>query len=308
MASTRTTYAYIEKFEQQSVGWDMGTPLDTIDQGISVHYNLASEAISAFELVGFDPASDNQIRLAQVASTHKVASGIALAAIEAGESGQWLSRGFVQNAGWSFTKGDIVYLTTTAGGLAVAGTTHVATSGDQLILQPVGIATSATRVFFDFTRRATFPYTIPADGYTVVSGTVAESFASVSGPGSIRKLNVTSGGGVIVFGFRLPGWFRAIPAIAGVWGFRIGYLATSTGTIDVTNIYDGAGNSGDPAISAGTSTSWANLDVDWDDMAGISGISYGAGDSVYVEVTTATEAVDMEAVPALRFDPMPLLF
>lgn len=306
MPSTFTTYANLEKFEDRSVGWDFGNNLDTIDQGIGVH-NLTNSSggdINAFQPVAFDTATDNTIKAADLtAAGDSLADGLTLAQITDGASGQVLTRGFVNNALWSWTRGDVLYLNT-AGGVGLRGSTTIVeqTSGEELVMQPVGIATSANRAYFDFSRRPGYPYTINSDGYTVSSGSAPESFASVSGPGSIRKLAMAAGA-VVVFGFRLPGWFQAIPNITGIWGFRIGYL-TASGSLDITNIYDGAGNSGDPGVSPGSSATWANLDCDWDQMAGVAGISFGAGDSVYVELTASTATVDVEVVPALRFEPL----
>jgi len=305
MASTYTTYANLEKFEDRAVGWDNGANMDKVDQGISLHNMTASENLTAFDLVTFDTAGANTVRQAQVtAAGDELADGIVPAAISSAATGTVLTRGFATNGSWAWTRGDVLYLTTTAGGLAVRGTTHIAesTAGEEIIIQPVGIATSATRAFFDFTRRPGHPYTIASNGYTVSAGSAPETFGSVTGPGSIRRLTAAVGASV-VFGFRLPGWFRAFPNISGIWGFRLWYKAAATGTIDIDQIYNGNNGAADPGISAGTSTSWAALDLDWNTITD-SGLSFVAGDSVYIRVTVATAAVEMEVVPALRFEPI----
>lgn len=305
MSSTFTKYAYLEKHEDRSVGWNLGTNLDTVDQGLNVHVmtNGAGSDVTAFAPVKLHASTSNVFNVVEPATGP--AFGLLLSTVADGATGQVLTRGFAENNSWAWSVGDVLYLS----GSTIGKRTdlmHVAQSGDSLFMQPVGIATSAIRAWFNFERWGIMPYTLPAVGYVVSAGSATESFKAITGPGNAHVL--TSSSATVIYTFVLPGWFKAIPNISGIWGFRIRYIAAATGTIDVGTMYDGQNHSGDPGISAGTSTTWANLDVNWNQIAGISGWAPAATGSIHVAVTVATASVDFEVMPRLRFEPSPTMF
>lgn len=306
MASTFTTFANLERFESRSIGWDFGANLDTIDQGISVHLlaNNSGGDISAFQAVKYMTGTDNSFEAVTISTGR--AFGILLETTADGDNGHVLTRGMVENESWSFTKGDVIYLDTSGGFSVRTDLAHVSSSGYELYMQPVGVALSATRVFFNFTPFNPLPYCITASAYHVSAGSVTVKFASITGPGTIYYLQSNSA--TVDFMFRLPPWFYAMPDMAGIWGFRIRYQCAATGTLDVTNVYDGNNHSGDPGITAGTSTSWTTLDVNWDKFNDVASWGPSAGGHVIVACALATANVDIDPFPQLRFEPKPTLF
>jgi len=66
-----------------------------------------------------------------------------LATIAADAAGAFLALGFVRNDGWTWTVGGLIYLSTTAGGM-----TQTAPSGTDDVIQVVGVATHADRMYF----------------------------------------------------------------------------------------------------------------------------------------------------------------
>lgn len=317
--TTNTTFARLSKPDAYQVGWAdlINANLDTIDQGISVFKltNAHGGTVPAYGAVKFG-TSAGQFVGAVLTTTGIPCDGIALADSINGEVVSILSRGFVENSGWAFTIGDIIYLTSTTlatgvGSFLTRASLAYAIEGavdSTLLMQPVGIAVSPTRVYFDFNRfRQLSPYVIPASKYFQTSGTaVTESIKSIAGPGFAHV--ITSGGAAdIVYSFILPPWFRAMPDIAGVWGFRINYKLTS-GSIDVTQVYDGNNHNADPGVANGSSTSWTNFDVDWDKFNDVSGWAPAVGKQVMVKVNVSATGADLEVAPFLRFEPIPTIF
>lgn len=67
-----------------------------------------------------------------------------LATIANDASGAFLLHGFVRNDGWNWTVGGLIYLSTTAGGM-----TQTAPSGTDDVIQILGVATHADRMYFN---------------------------------------------------------------------------------------------------------------------------------------------------------------
>ncbi len=90
-----------------------------------------------------------------IASTGKILKGdadaiatagavvMALATIATDASGDFLLHGFVRNDAWSWTPGNILYLSTTSGAV-----TATQPSGTDDVIQILGIATHADRMYF----------------------------------------------------------------------------------------------------------------------------------------------------------------
>lgn len=69
---------------------------------------------------------------------------MALASISTGNTGSFLLHGIARNDAWNWTVGGLVYLSTTAGAL-----TQTAPSGTDDVIQILGVATHADRIYFN---------------------------------------------------------------------------------------------------------------------------------------------------------------
>lgn len=316
MSSTYSTFAKLEKHEDRSIGWQLGTNFDTIDQGINVCVltNGQGSDIRSHQPVRFNTSALG-FKGAILAAGSPLADGILLGDTAAGAAGQVLTRGFVENSNWTFTLGDIVYLLsdTLDGGITGAfglrGTTHcvVGSPDDILFMQPCGIAMSATRVYFDFNRfRPLAPYVVPASSYIATAGAVTASIASVAAGTGFQHILTTTGATDVVYTFVVPPWYRAMPNIASVWGFRIWYKI-ATGTIDVTAVYDGTSHTADPGVGTANSTTWASFDVNWDKFFAVSGWAPTPGKQILVKVACSAGSAVLEVAPRLRFEPLPTM-
>ena len=318
MSSSFTTYANLEMPEDYAVGWGTAfrASFASIDLGIRGSYFQAvyGETVAAYDLVAWDTVA-NKVVKAHVATTPKPAIGIAPVAVTSGQSGAVFTKGWLENDAWAWTIGDALYLGTTAGALVDDDvptdfiTTH--TDGTELVFQQVGIATSTTRVFFDFSRN------IRPSPYTVVGRAMYADADAVLGwrnvAGSRYALTyrlATATNPKVVFAFDLPPWFSSIPSLSGSWGFRTYMIgATSVPSVDITRIAAGTGNS-DPSLSPLMATSWASVDASMAAIAASSAVPT-AGQPLYVEVTMNGSAgvnLDLEAVARLRFLPKPCSF
>lgn len=104
---------------------------------------IASEALSAGNLINVHASSGAKIRKANATATGKRADGFILAAIANGASGRaYLGPGLITGLS-SLTPGAIYYLDTTGGGI-----TATAPSAAGNVVQEVGIALSATELLF----------------------------------------------------------------------------------------------------------------------------------------------------------------
>lgn len=103
----------------------------------------AGAAISQGQLIGIN--SSGQAVLADAdAGTPIPAVGFALRDVASGEKGAFAIAGELIDSSWSWTAGQKLYLSGTAGGL-----TATAPSTATNLVQPVGIALSATKVLLN---------------------------------------------------------------------------------------------------------------------------------------------------------------
>lgn len=319
MASTFSKWAALEKFEDRSIGWNDDTNYDTIDAGISgnivVMTNTKGSTINAFSPVKLNSGGVGlNFTTAILASTSTPCFGIVLQDTPNNGQGQVLTRGIIENPAWTWNAGDIIYLSSSGSGgtgdlVSRASNTHIAVHAGNSMLycrQALGIALSATRVYFDINRfKPEWPYVVFPNGRVTVTGSWTESIKDVGGGGAPGFQHVLTSGGAasIDFTFACPPWFIGVPDIAGVWGFRIRYRVAS-GTIDVTNIYDGFNHSGDPGVATGNSTTWASFDVDWDKFNDLTFTPTVAG-QVIVRVAVSAINADIEITPRFRFESLP---
>lgn len=315
--TTQTTFLKLYKPETGTVNWEtlLGANWDILDQAANagILTNVHASDMMAFDPVCF-VATEGEFVAARL--DVNFADGIALTDVAVDEEAVILTRGFVENAAWTWSIGDIIYLTSAnalhgsnIGVLNTRGLLHIfAEPGDDNFrMQPVGIAISPTRAWFDFNRfRHLMPYTIPASGYIVTAGTMPQAFENVTGPGWTHVLKSSGGGATVIYTFKLPPWFLAMPDIADVWGFRLKY-ALSSGTIDVTELFDGNDNNDDPGLATGSSATWTNYTVDWDDFNNVAGWSPQPSGQIGVEVVVSAADALLEITPQLSFEPRPTI-
>ena len=100
-----------------------------------------AEDVSAYALVAIARnANEDEVINAQAdAATARPCIGMALDAISDGYKGRIALFGFITNTAWSWTPGDTLYLTDTAGVIGTVGT----------VRQEVGGALSATTILFN---------------------------------------------------------------------------------------------------------------------------------------------------------------
>ena len=72
------------------------------------------------------------------------AVAMSIATISNDAAGNFLMHGFARNDAWAWTVGGIIYLSTTAGGI-----TQTAPSGADDVIQVLGVATHADRIYFN---------------------------------------------------------------------------------------------------------------------------------------------------------------
>lgn len=111
--------------------------------GLYVEYIAAGAAVARYQLVYIDAAGAWREADADAVATMPVL-GLATQPIAAGQKGRVLLQGFANYNAWTWTPGGVIYASTVTGDL-----TQTAPAGATDVIQEVGLAITATLIYFD---------------------------------------------------------------------------------------------------------------------------------------------------------------
>lgn len=133
---------------EYSASTSAGEPLENDDSysgPVLVGLN-GGETIAQWETVYFDGTANEWLLADSDGSGTYPASGFATAATSDGAAASIIRKGFIRNDAWAWTPGQLLYLSTTAGGITA---TAPSTSGDAV--QIIGQAITADIIYVDVT-------------------------------------------------------------------------------------------------------------------------------------------------------------
>jgi hypothetical protein len=307
MSSTFTTYAGLEKPEQNSVEWDIAinANADTIDEGIRAQRfsrQLGAE-VSKYQLVGFDPSTGLIVPayLSDMAGAVRcigmaLQAGVGTDVVPILRAGPIVDDG---SQGWAFTIGSRLYLGESGAIVDEDSPLRYADVGAELRTQPIGTAIASNEIDFYPVNWARLGSNLIVGNASPTAGTPVLSFITSSGNGKALVYDMAVNDR-LVYAFLLPATFRGFED-AAVWAWQVAYKQTTTGQLGIYRIYDGGGGElSDDFPANGTSSSWAVYQADMEVFSTLSG--YEKGRVMYVEIECKVgSGLIVETSSALRF-------
>lgn len=316
MASTRTRWSNLEKFETGAVDWGAaeGLRMDDVDLGIAggMFVATAREQIDAYTLAGWDPNYPGKVAWARVkktsGKTRLPAIGMAIDGTGyAGTAIRLLRRGMYEYAGWNWTTGARLYLGPDNGTIVTESDDGVLgweTNEDQYTWQRVGVAASPTMVMFDMIPHCRVSNHLITSPLFNTGDFTAEYPSTIGGvTTAVYKLVNTSA--TARWNVTLPINFQRFPGITG-WGLRFWYAATSGTPTDTSiTVYDHLGVSATLTATAGyVSSTLAAHEISSAQLRS-SGLTFVGGRTFHVAVAIASASQTIKFMPHLecRFFP-----